>query len=152
MQTLKKAAVAALVAIAVLLLTVCTAIISTPRAAHALDRIISGNLYQLVVVADPVSGGPLVNEVLTDRSGTVTLGGTAQTLMAANANRRGFLVQNNSAGPLWINELGGAAVQAQPSVQIPTGQTYVSQPNASTATAVSIVGATTAQAFTAREW
>jgi hypothetical protein len=99
-----------------------------------------------VIIVETLSG------TLTDRSGTITLGGTAQTLMIANASRKGWLVQNNSAGTLWINEIGGTAVQAQPSISITAGSLYTSPTPGASNAAISIVGATTSQAYTAREW
>lgn len=87
----------------------------------------------------------------TDISGTITLGGTAQVLVAANANRTGFMVQNNSAGLLWISEIT-TAIEDQPSIQIPVGETYICPEGACGVAALSIVGPTTAQTFTAREW
>jgi hypothetical protein len=99
-----------------------------------------------VILVETLSG------TLTDKSGTITLGGTAQQLMAANTARKGWLVQNNSAGTLWINEIGGTAVQAQPSLSITAGSLYTSPTPGASNAAISIVGATTSQAFTAREW
>ena len=89
---------------------------------------------------------------MVDRSGTITLGGTAQQLMAANPNRKGYFIQNNSAGVLWFNELGATAVQAAPSISIAAGALYQSPSPGASALAISIIGATTAQAFSAREW
>lgn len=87
----------------------------------------------------------------TDRSGAIAAGGTAQQLAAANAARRGFWVQNNSAGPLWITTLT-TAVQSQPSLQLIAGAYYESPQGGAGTGAISIIGATTAQAFSAREW
>lgn len=89
---------------------------------------------------------------LTDRSGTITSGGDAQQLAAANASRHGFMMQNTSIGELWINELGGTASAASPSIRISAGQLYESPLGATSVLAISIFGATTAQTFTAREW
>ena len=86
------------------------------------------------------------------RSGTVTAGGTAQALMAANATRRGWSLQNLSSGDLWINELGGTAAAAQPAVQIAPGASVVNVTNGVSLLAISLFGATTGQAFAAREW
>lgn len=90
----------------------------------------------------------------TDRSGTITLGGTAQTLAAANASRVYLVVENSdtsaNAGDLWIN-FGTTAVQAQPSIRIPVGATYVSDPQFISTQGVSIIGPNTGQAFTAKE-
>jgi hypothetical protein len=88
----------------------------------------------------------------TDRSGTITAGATAQTLMAANSSRLGWQLQNNSVGDLWFNELGSTAVANQPSFKLAPGDSYESPVGATTTAAISIIGATTGQAFTAREW
>lgn len=86
---------------------------------------------------------------LQDRSGTITLGGTAQVLMPAAPSRRGCIVQNLSVADLWISDQGAAAL-VQPSIKVPAGAQFacVGPPSA----ALSIIGATTAQAFAAREW
>lgn len=85
----------------------------------------------------------------TDRSGAITTGGTAQVLAAANPDRRGLTGQNISAGDLWINETGGtAAADTSGSYKVPAGATFEIE----TVFAISIVGATTGQKFTATEW
>jgi hypothetical protein len=83
----------------------------------------------------------------TNRGGTITTGGTAQSLAPANANRRSLTGQNQSAGDLWINEVGGTATNAQPSFRVTAGATF----SISTNQAVSIWGATTGQAWSATE-
>jgi hypothetical protein len=85
-----------------------------------------------------------------DRSGTITTGGAAQVLMAANSQRRGFWIQNVSGGDLWINGTGTAAA-SQPSLRLPAGQLYESPAFGVMTTALSIFGTTTGQAFSARE-
>lgn len=118
-----------------------------------MEQMINGKLVKLVALVDPLTGLAAVPQAtLTSRSGTITLGGTAQQLAAANTARKGFMVQNNSAGVLWINELGAPAVTAQPSISIQPNAMYVSERDACPTGAISIIGATTAQAFTAREW
>lgn len=87
---------------------------------------------------------------LTDRSSTITTGGTSQQLAAANATRKYFLVQNLSSGTLWI-DFGTNAVQSQPSVKIPVDATFIMEGSFICTQAVHIVGATTGQAFTAKE-
>lgn len=86
-----------------------------------------------------------------DKSGTVTLGGTAQVLMAYNAERSGFWVQNVSAGDLWISDIGTAAA-SQPSMKLAAGGLYESPMTGCPTGAISIFGATTSQAFSSREW
>jgi hypothetical protein len=88
---------------------------------------------------------------MTNRSGTITTGGTAQALMAANTARNGWLVQNLSGGDLWVSDLGTAAA-TQPSMRVPPGAVLRSTPGGVVAAALSIFGATTGQAFSAREW
>lgn len=84
-----------------------------------------------------------------DRSGAITTGGTAQALAAANTARRGLTGQNISSGDLWINEIGGtAAADTAGSYRVTAGSTF----EVSTNRAVSIVGATTGQKFSATEW
>lgn len=84
----------------------------------------------------------------TDRSGSITLGGTAQQLAAANTSRRELTGQNISTGDLWINEIGGtAAADTAGSFRVPAGQGFEIE----TTRAVSIVGAVTGQKFSATE-
>lgn len=87
----------------------------------------------------------------TDRSGTITTGGTAQTLMAVNMKRYGFFIQNLSTADLYINSLGTASA-ARPSIKIPAGALYEAPLYGVPVGAISIFGATTAQEFTAVEW
>lgn len=99
------------------------------------------------------AGGPL-----TDRSGTITTGGAAQQLAAANTARRYLLIQNLSTGVLWVNLTGTAAV-GQPSIALKacavandgTGGAIVFEGSFIPTGAVSILGATTGQAYSARE-
>lgn len=87
----------------------------------------------------------------TDRSGTVTTGGTAQTLMASNASRKGWRVMNLSTGDLWINDKGGTAAATQPAFKLLAGYAYESPTFGASTAAISIFGATTGQAFEAME-
>jgi hypothetical protein len=69
---------------------------------------------------------------LTDHSGTLTAGATAQQAVAAEADRKFLFVQNvDPAEVLWVN-VGVVAVQGQPSIQLiagaicpPIGSNYV---------------------------
>lgn len=93
-----------------------------------------------------ISGGQLTAG--TDRSGSITLAGTAQSLAAANNYRSGLLVQNISAADLWINQIGGtAAVDTAGSFKVAAGAFF----EVRTDRAVSIVGGTTGQKFSAIE-
>ena len=88
----------------------------------------------------------------TDRSITATT--TAQTLMAANTSRSGFMIKNDTAIVVWIN-FGGTAVAAAGSgnIAIAANGGYFECPAAWTPTeAISIIAASTTAAITAREW
>lgn len=96
--------------------------------------------------------------VYVDRSGSITTGGTAQQLMAANSTRMGWKVQNTStAGPLYFNGSGtasaaGASFMLAAATSTTPGGYYESPPGGQTVGAVSIFGATTGQTFAVREW
>lgn len=87
-----------------------------------------------------------------DKSGSIASGGVSQLLIAANSTRKGWQLQNNSTQDLWFNELGGSATIAQPSFKLSPGGAYESPVGASSTAAISIIGPTTGQSFTAREW
>ena len=69
---------------------------------------------------------------------------------AANSGRRYILVQNISAGDLWIN-FTIAAVQSQPSLKIESGAGFVMESDFISTELVSVIGATTGQAWVAKE-
>lgn len=56
-----------------------------------------------------------------------------------------------STGDLWFN-CGVTAVQSQPSVKVAAGALYESPPHVAEKGDISIIGATTGQAFTCKEW
>lgn len=106
---------------------------------------------QQPIANDSVNAQAIIGNDATDGSGTIAVGGATQVLFAANNKRMGLFVQNISAGDLWINDLGAAAA-AQPSIKIPAGATFQTPLNWSPRTAISIWGATLAQAFVARQF
>lgn len=119
------------------------------------------NIVQIAGVAVPVGAGAAATAMrvaigtslatYTDRSGTITSGGAAQQLAASNASRTGYFIQNVSAGDLWFSTLA-TAVANQPSIRLMSGQSItVTSPDV-TSGAISVIGATTGQAFAAREW
>ncbi len=87
---------------------------------------------------------------LTDRSGTITLGGTAQTIMASNATRKYLFIQNTSDTTMWCN-FTTTAVATQPSFNLSPGAVFVMEGTAVSTELVSCIGATTAKIFTAKE-
>lgn len=99
---------------------------------------------QIVIPA----GGTLI-----DRSGTITAGGTAQTGVAAKADRRYLLVQNKSTASesFWVNFGGTAAVADSPSIEIAPGVTLTFESGFVPSGAISVIAATTGTAFTIKE-
>lgn len=105
----------------------------------------------VVLASDVISPVDTVaHNAATDRGGTITAGGTAQQIMAANASRRGIAIQNQSTGDLYMSGVAGATVDYH-SLKIPAGTLYETGGHVG-AGAISIIGATTGQAFYAREW
>lgn len=118
--------------------------------ARALLHTDVGGVPTPVSTTNPLTTAP-TSGALTDKSGTITTGGTAQTAAAANTARKYLLIQNPSTAPgsLWFSTVT-TAVAASPSVELVPGASYESGLFCPTG-AVSIIGATTGQAFTARE-
>lgn len=93
----------------------------------------------------PAQGGG----ALTDRSGTVTTGGTSQQVAAALATRKCFIYQNTSDETQFLNF--GAAASAANSIEIASKGYWESGPNFCPTGTVNMLGATTAKSFTAKE-
>lgn len=107
-----------------------------------------GTQAEVVYIGGGALGGASALPAGTNRSGSITTGGTAQELAPANAARISLTAQNISSGDLWVNEIGGtAAVGAAGSYKVAAGQAF----SVGTNRAISILGATTGQAFTATE-
>lgn len=88
---------------------------------------------------------------MIDRSGTITSGGTAQTIAAADSTRIGFLIQNVSDTDMYVN-FGAVAVAGGTSLKLVSGAGYETPSTLAEKGAVSVIGATTGKAFTAKEW
>jgi hypothetical protein len=94
----------------------------------------------------------------TDRSGTITAGGVAQVLMAPNATRRGWMIQNidevnleelrySTTGTATVATAGSFVIGAASGAGYPGGFAQGTGTGA-----ISIIGATTGHKFTAIEW
>lgn len=101
-----------------------------------------GNTRPAMFVGAPVA--------ITDYSGTVTTGGTAQTARVANVNRRFLMISNPDASTDLFFCLTGTATTGAGSVRLPAGTGIVFDVQAPTG-AVSVLSATTAKAFTVQE-
>jgi len=97
-----------------------------------------------LVIAVPTQGN------LTDRSGTITTGGTRQQVAAALTTRKYFFFQNHSDTVMWIN-FGVNAVADQPSIQVPVGGTFAFPSGFCSTQSIDVICATTGKKFTAKE-
>jgi hypothetical protein len=89
----------------------------------------------------------------TDRSGMIAVGGTAQTLMGPNVDRRGWSFQNRSAADMYFDDVGNPAnSMSSTSVYLPPGTYYESEPGGASGAAVSVYCALTNAQFVAKEW
>jgi hypothetical protein len=117
---------------------------------HAPASIISG-------VATPVSIAaplPVINtagSAAIDGSGTISSGGTAQTLFGGVVPIDGWLVANNSPTALYVSDVG-TATSGGASIPIAAGVVFATPSGYKPAGPVSLYGATTGQAFAARRW
>lgn len=85
-----------------------------------------------------------------DKRGTVTSGGTAQNIMAANPKRIGWRVYNASDITLYVDDLTTATTG---SIALPPGSMLDSEDGRGVSLkAISLLGATTGKAFLAWEW
>jgi hypothetical protein len=91
-------------------------------------------------------GVDLFTPVATQK--TITTGGVAQVAAANNPDRRGITIVNNSVGDLWVNPYGTAGPAGLNGSSIVAAG--AKKEDGATG-AVSIYGATTAQAFTVVE-
>lgn len=90
--------------------------------------------------------GQTAPSTITNRSGTLTAANTAQTIAVANANRRGFAFQNQSAGSLYL-AIGVAATQDKLSLLIGPNRLYETPSNFAPTGSISMIGPTTGQQF-----
>jgi hypothetical protein len=100
----------------------------------------------------PAGSGGITTTVSVNAVTSITAGGTAQDLFAANTSRKGWWIQNISVGDLWIRDDGAAAAADTPSFKLAAGGYFECPANGASGTKISIFGATTGQKFAARQW
>lgn len=106
-----------------------------------------------VSAANPLPTQPVTaTAALVDRSGTITTGGTAQNIMAANSSRRGAWFQNNSDADMRINATGAASASSGLVLPASKNAYFDFQSGGVPVTAISVWCGTTGKAFEAREW
>jgi hypothetical protein len=104
---------------------------------------VDGNGNQQIAIGQSVA-------TPTDRSGTIAVGATSQQLMAPNALRSGWFIQNQSASAMQISEIGNAST-AVGFIIIAAGQSFPPPGYPVTLGQINISG-TAAAVFAAREW
>jgi len=94
----------------------------------------------------------LINNVPRDISGTILQANTAQVLVAANPNRKGWwLLNTDEAYSLWFNEVSTATI-GSPSVELLPGAYYEAPQGGCSPLEISIISPHQTLKFTAREW
>lgn len=87
---------------------------------------------------------------------TITTGGTAQILFGGKQPTNGFGIYNpDPSNDLWVSDSTTAAANAAGSIRVPANGGWYETPNVVLAKPlgkISIVGAVTGQAITARSW
>lgn len=95
----------------------------------------------------PASEPPAATVTTTDKSGTITAGGTAQVAIASNASRRAWCIQNDPAAtePLYVRVNGTAASGI--GAALSPGDQACSSGNIVDTAGVSVFAATTGHVF-----
>lgn len=114
-------------------------------AANSLPVVLASDQSALSVSAAAQTGS------WTDRSGSITAGGTSQQLMAANGSRKAWWVQNISTEDMWIG-IGVTAAADSTSLRLSPGDSYYEPGGGFLSTqVVNVVSATTGSKFVAKE-
>lgn len=87
---------------------------------------------------------------LTDRSGTITTGGSSQLVLPINLTRRYLFVQNVSDTTMWCN-FTTAANTNQPSFTLIANASFIMENESISTEAINCTGTVTGKAFTAKE-
>lgn len=98
-----------------------------------------------LLVASSAVGG-----TLTDHSGSIAAGATAQSLMSSNASRKYLFIQNVSDTDMWIN-FGTTAVADQPSIKVEAGTAFAMESAFVSTQSISIICASISKKFVAKE-
>ncbi len=98
-------------------------------------------------------GAALIGGTTTNKSSTITLGGTAQTLSGGTPTNGYEVCNPGTSGDIWVSDLTTAAANAAGSYRVAANGGCYSPPAGSKPVGgISVVGATTSQVFTARVW
>jgi hypothetical protein len=91
--------------------------------------------------------------IWTDRSGTITLGGTSQVLAASNIERIRLYVLNPASAneSIFVNFTDNASTSALGSLELTPGSYYDTDGGPVTFEAINVTAPTTGHAFVAKE-
>jgi len=107
------------------------------------------------VTTSPVTG------TFTDRSGSISTGGTSQTLASSNTSRKCIVIENpasattqgiGAAESLFINFTSSASTSAGTSIELTPGGTYFMCAGAITTEQINVVATTTGHKYTGKEF
>lgn len=89
---------------------------------------------------------------MANLSGSITSGGTAQTIAAYSPTRRSLIIENISDTDMWI-AFGSIAVADQPAFKVAAGELMTFGPEFRDliVRSISVIGATTGKKFTAHD-
>ena len=93
----------------------------------------------LASITQPVRYNALITNT------TITTGGTAQTISAANPARSILHIQNTSDTTMWVNF--GATAATDLGISIAAAASYTTPPNFCPTGLISVIGATTGKKF-----
>lgn len=91
------------------------------------------------------------SRTFVDKSDSSVSSSTAETLMAANINRRFLFIQNIGTTSVWLSYGGTAAVDTAGSFELLPGQSLTHEGDTSPRNAISILSETSAGKVTAYE-
>lgn len=100
--------------------------------------------------ADGSPVAPSNNLAVTDKSGAITTGGTAQDAVAAGLITKYVMIQNISAEDMWFNFGATAAAATAGSFKLVAGQAWQNPPHFSPSGRLSVVAASTGSKFTCK--
>lgn len=131
------------------LVTLIASLIGSAGTASTAVLSVQGIASATAVITDPNAAR---RGTLTDRSGTITSGGTAQSLAGSNASRKYLLIVNpiTATEPLYVN-FTTTAVAGSPSIGLNPGDSFVMENGFVSTEAISVIAATTSHTYTAKE-
>jgi hypothetical protein len=133
-----------------------TALPALPTGANTIGAVTISGTPSVTLSSTTLSGttnnvivSPSTN-TLVDHSGTITTGGTSQTLSAAKS-RHYLFVQNVSSANLYVNFTSNASASTG-SIMIAPNGSFVMESTFVSSELITIFGATTGQGFTAKDF